>query len=143
MIDPQAVIFARLTGDVTLSAMLAEYAGAPAVFEDGKVPVEFEHGELPCIVITSPSNAANPDTFDANGRNEQVTARLYHKPEGSSLALQQAAERVRVLFKNWGPSSVTGGTVIHAEVSGPIPAPTDDPSLDGRIVSISLLIKET
>lgn len=143
MIDPQAVVFARLTGDATLTALLAEYASAPAVFEDGKVAPEYEHGEDPMAVVTPPTNVGNPDTYSANLRQENLMVRLYHKPEGSSLALHTAAERVRALFKNWGSAAITGGTVIQAEVSGPFPAPTDDPSLDGRIVSITLLIKES
>lgn len=143
MIDPQADVFARLIGDATLTALLAEFSSAPAVFEDGKAPSEFEHGENAMVVVTPATNNANPDTFSASMREEIVTVRLYHKPDGSSLPLQQAAERVRALFKNWGSVAGTGGTIIHAEVSGPFPAPTDDPSLDGRIVSITLLIKET
>ena len=143
MIDPQAEVFARLTGDATLTALLSTFGGAPAVFEDGKVAPEFEHGPQPMAVVTPPTNNGNPDTLDSFMRDELVTVRLYHKPDGSSLPLHQAAERIRALFKNWGGVAVAGGDLIHAEVSGPFPAPTDDPSLDGRIVSISLLIKET
>lgn len=143
MIDPQAEVFARLTGDATLTALLSEYDGAPAVFEDGKVAPEYEHGALPMVVVTPPTNNGNPDTLNATMRDELVSVRLYHKPDGSSLPLHTAAERVRTLFKNWGGAAVTGGTLIHAEVAGPVPAPTDDPSLDGRIVSISMLIRET
>lgn len=141
--DVQAIVFARITGDATLTALLGVHSAAPAVFEDGKVSPEFEHGTKPLCVITPPSNNANPDTLDAALREELITVRLYHKPAGSSSPLHLAAERVRALFKNWGSAAVTGGTVIHAEVSGPFPAPTDDPSLDGRIVSITLLIKES
>lgn len=143
MIDPQADVFARLIGDATLTALLLQYGGAPAVFEDGKVPAKLEHGTLPIAVVTPSTNAGNPDTLTSSMREEQINVRLYHKPDGTSTPLHQAAERVRALFKNWGAASVTGATLIHAEVSGPFPAPTDDPSLDGRIVSISLLIKET
>lgn len=139
----QAVVFARIIADTALVALLATHAAAPAVFEDGKVSPEFEHGALPLAVITPASNNGNPDTLDAAMREEVITVRLYHKPEGSSAPLRNAAERLRALFKNWGSAAVTGGTVIHAEVSGPFPAPTDDPSLDGRIVSITLLIKES
>ena len=141
--NPQAVVFARITGDATLTALLASYAAAPAVFDDGKVPAEFEHGSLPMAVLTPPSNNGNPDTFSEKMREEVLSVRLYHKPAGSSLPLHSAAARVRALFKNWGATAITGGTLIHAEVSGPFPAPTDDPSLDGRIINITLLIKET
>lgn len=140
--DIQAIVFARLIGDATLMALLSEYDSAPAVFEDGKVAPDYEHGVKPLAVVTPPSNNANPDTFDASLRDEVVSVRLYHRPDGSSLPLHQAAERIRALFRNWGSAAVTGGTVIHAEVAGPFPAPTDDPSLDGRIINITLLVKE-
>lgn len=143
MLDHQAAVFARLTGDATLTALLAVYATAPAVFEDGSVPPELEHGDKPIIVVGAPAHAGDDDTFSEAMRSEQIGLRLYHKPEGASLPLVQAAERVRTLFKNWGAVAITGGTVIQTEVAGPIPAPTDDPSLDGRIVQLSLLIKET
>jgi hypothetical protein len=93
--------------------------------------------------VGAPAHAGDDDTFSEAMRSEQIGLRLYHKPEGASLPLVQAAERVRTLFRNWGAVAITGGTVIQTEVAGPIPAPTDDPSLDGRIVQLSLLIKET
>lgn len=143
MLDHQAAVFARLTGDATLTALLATYATAPAVFEDGAVPPEFAHGVKPIVVVGAPSHAGDTDTLDAFMRSEQIGLRLYHQPNGASLPLQQAAERIRALFKNWGSAAITGGTVIQTEVAGPLPAPTDDPSLDGRIVQLTLLIKET
>lgn len=143
MLDHQAAVFARLTGDATLTALIALYASAPAVFEDGKVPPEFEHGDKPIIVVGAPAHAGDADTFSEAIRSEQIGLRLYHKPDWSSLPLAQAAERVRTLFKNWGAVAITGGTVIQTEVVGPSPAPTDDPSLDGRIVQLTLLIRET
>lgn len=150
MIDPQKDVFARLAADATLVALLATYnsPAAPAIFEDGKAPASVVDAlsTKPLVLVTSPANNGNPDSLSASMREEIVSVRLYHKPDGpsgSSTPLQQAAERVRALFKNWGSVAGTGGTIIHAEVSGPFPAPTDDPSLDGRIVSITLLIKES
>lgn len=143
MIDVQAVVFGRLTADATLTAQLATYGDAPAVFEDGKVPADLVADDDPFVVVTPPTNDANDEDFSAARRVETIAMRLYHKPQGSSLSLQIAAERVRALFRNWGPASVTGGSVLHASVAGPSPAPTDDPSLDGRIVSVSLIIKES
>lgn len=140
--DIQGIVFARLTADATLTALLQTHDVEPAIFEDGKVDPEIEYGTLPLAVVTPSSNNANPDTLDAAMREELVSVRLYHKPDGSSLPLHDAAERVRALFRNWGSAAVTGGTVIHAEVAGPFPAPTDDPSLDGRIINITLLVKE-
>ena len=143
MLDHQAAVFARLTGDATLTALLASHAAAPAVFEDGAAPPSLVLGELPVILVGAPTHAGDDDTFDGKLRSEQINLRLYHKPEGASLPLVEAAERVRALFKTWGATAITGGTVIQTEVAGPIPAPTDDPSTDGRIVQLSLLIKET
>lgn len=142
MLDHQAAVFARLTGDAALTALLAEYSSAPAVFEDGAAPPDFEHGESPIIIVGAPTHLNDDDTFSEAMRAEQIALRLYHKPVGASLPIVEAAERVRTLFKNWGPVAITGGTVIQTEVVGPSPAPTDDPSIDGRVVILSLLIKE-
>lgn len=143
MIDPQGVAFSRMAADATLTALLAEFQEAPAIFEDGQVPPEFQFGSTPIAVVASPAHQGDDDTFDADMRREQITVRLYHRAEGSSLPLQAAAEQVRALFKNWGPSAITGGTMVNATVSGPLPAPTEDPTLDGRIVYLTMLIKET
>lgn len=142
MLDHQAAVFARLTGDATLQALLATHASAPAVFEDGATPPEFTHGVLPIVVVGAPTHVNDDDTLSEAMRSEQIALRLYHRPVGASLPIVQAAERIRTLFKNWGPVAVTGGTVIQTEVVGPSPAPTDDPSIDGRVVILSLLIKE-
>lgn len=143
MIDPQAVAYARLTGDATLAAMLATYGSGRAVFEDGKTPPEFAFGTAPAVLVGAPAHQGNDDSFDADMRLEQLIVRLYHRPDGSSLPLHTAAERVRALFNKWGPAAITGGTMINATVSGPVPAPTEDPTLDGRLMYLTLLIKET
>lgn len=143
MIDPQAAVFSRLTGDATLTAALAVYGGAPAVFEDGMAPGDLVIAAAPVVIVTPPTHLANADAFDASFRTEQIFVRLYARPAGSSLTLQTAAERVRTLLQNWGPAAITGGTLINGTVSGPSPAPTDDPSLDGRLILVNLFIRET
>jgi hypothetical protein len=142
MLDHQAAVFSRLYNDIALAGMLAEYGEAPAIFEDGQVPYEYEFTSRPIIVVEPPAHQEDRDTFDADMRIELLRLRLYHRPAGASLPIQQAAERVRELVRNW-TGDITGGRIINTTVSGPQPAPTDDPSLDGRLLSITLLIKET
>lgn len=143
MIDPQAAVFARLTGDATLVGQLAVYGGAAAVFEEGRAPADLQIGALPVALVTPSAHQFNDDTLSAGGRIERIDVRLYARPAASTLALHTAAERVRTLLQNWGPASLTGGALVNCTVLGPQPAPTDDPSLDGRILIATLLIRET
>lgn len=143
MVDLEGIVAARLLGDATLLALICVGPDAePAVYNDGFVPAEFPYSTKPLIIVGEPQHIGDEDTFDEAIRNEQVTIRFYHKPDGDYLPMKQAAERARTLFKDWG-SSVDGGQVINATVSGPSYGPTTDPTLAGRVLRINFLIKET
>lgn len=142
MLDIQGAVYARLSSDATLTAQLATYNSAPAVLADPPAADLVISEDKPVVIVASPSQQESEDDFSTAHRVAVVNVRLYHKPIGSTLKLDTAAERVRALLKNWG-GAVTGGTVLDGEVSGPVPAPTDDPSIEGRLVTARLIIQET
>lgn len=140
-LDIAGGIFARLSADATLCAMLATFEGAPAIVTD-PVPATLECGEAPFVVVADPYINNSADDFTNRARAASLNVRLYCKPDGSTLGLLAAAERVRSLLHNWSAPVFSTGSLLSAFVNGPTPAPTDDPTIEGRVLSVQLLIKE-
>lgn len=145
-----AAIFARLTGDATLTDLLKEWRGEPAVFSDRAPDALFigDDGQPAplggiILIIASPADDRPVETFTERARDITRDVRGYAPDTGSSLALDTVMERVRVLFHNQ-PSAltVTGGTVQIARVTGPVASLTTDPALIGRRVTLRLEIEE-
>jgi len=136
-----AAIFARLTGDATLLALLDTHNSVPAIFSD-RAPDSYIVGPKPCLVIAAPTGDQPVETFTERARDITRDIRGYAPDTGSTLALDTVMERVRGLFHNQ-PSSltVTGGVVQIARVTGPVQSPTTDPALIGRRVTLRLEIQ--
>lgn len=146
MLDIQGAVWSRLSADATLLALLASYADGPGGKGLVSDPVPDDllvNDTKPVCIVSAPLSNEADDSFTEDLRRADVSVRLYHKPAGSSLALEQAAERVRTLIKTWPAGAITGGTLLAATVSGPVVGPTDDPSLDGRVITARLIIQET
>lgn len=140
-----ATIFARLTGDATLTALLATYGSAPAIFSD-RAPdaFDFKQGVKPCLVISPPTYDRPAETFTETGRTIQQDIRGYAFDTGSSAALDGIMRRVRTLFHNQpGSLTVTGGKAITSRVTGPVGSPTSVPSVIGRRVTLNLELQAT
>lgn len=142
ILDPQKDVFVRLSSDVALTAQLATYRSAPAVFAD-YAPTDYQFGPLPAIVVASPSANESDDTYTEDYRQVTLNVRLYHLPQGSSAALELAGEQARLTLKSWASGAMTGGSLTASAVSGPVEAPTQDPALEGRLLQVRLTIKET
>lgn len=137
-----ATIFARLSGDATLTNLLDTHSGAPAIFS-GRAPDAYEIGPKPCLVIAAPTDDRPIETFTENSRDIIRDVRGYAPDTGSSLALDTVMERVRDLFHNQPASlTVTGGTAKISRVTGPKESPVTDPALIGRRVTLRLEIQE-
>jgi len=125
--------------------MLATYAfeggNAPAIFV-APVPADFEVVELPSIIVDEPIVDPDTSTYTEARRDPSLNVRIYAKHNGSTLALKAAAERARTLLKHWDTQSFSTGKLEGSIVNGPTPAPTDDPSIEGRLLSVQLLIRE-
>jgi hypothetical protein len=143
MLDITGALYSRLSGDSTLLALLASYGSGKAIVSDPPPADLIVDSTLPAIIIGGASQDEADDTYTENYRQVTVGVRLYHRPAGSSLPLDTAAERVRTLLRSWPSGAVTGGTLIDAAVSGPVAGPTDDPAVEGRIVTARLLFKES
>lgn len=128
----------RLVGDSALTALLAEYRGAPAIFTNDPAPPD----ALPPYIVTAGEFAVAPfDTKTLYGRTVYRDIRCYAAERGSAEQIEDIAERVRALFHRY-ELPVSGFTTMLCDVSGPTPAPDDDEQVTGRIVSVRLVLQE-
>ena len=131
-----AAIDARLRGDATLVAMLADYNGQAAVFTIDPAPGD---ASMPYIVTAGEVADSAYDTKTTVGRDLRRDVRCYAPVAGTVVTIEAIAERVRALLHRQ-PLSVDGYDVWMAECSGPIVA--DEPDAYGRIVTVRTIMTE-
>lgn len=145
MIEAQFEVFKRLSGDINVTTLLNSFGASPAIFTV-PVPHTFVVAGLPSVLIDYPFSATDDDTYTEEYTFFDINVRLYAKPDpalGGTARLNAAARAVRRSLKDWGPVAVEGGQVISATVTGPVDAPTTDPTNAGRLVSVRLYAKES
>lgn len=124
-------IWQRLTADPTLVALLATYGGEPAIVV-GDMNTLPEDITPPFIIIDAAELNEPFDTKTEDGREVSQPIRCYTDATGSTLLVDQIAERVRALLHR-RPDGLAEGA-WRVECSGPIIAPTDT-SFYGREVT--------
>jgi hypothetical protein len=135
--DLTAALYDRLTGDATLTAMLATFGGEPAVFTTDPAP---EKAELPYIVSAGSVSDSPMDTKTTRGRQVWRDVRCYAPAIGSAVVIEAIAERVRELLHRH-QLAVSGMETWIAEVTGPIVA--DEEDAYGRILTVRLVMMES
>ncbi len=144
MIDIQAAVFQQLRSDATLAGLLGTYGGVPSVFAT-PVPDDLVITHEPVCYIGDAINADDDDTYTEEYRRHDLRIRLYQKPDaanGGTTSLKAASERARRVLKDWPKGAISGGVFINASVTGPTLAPTDDPSLAGRLLQVRIYTQE-
>ena len=131
-----AAIDARLRGDASLVAMLADYNGRAAVFTIDPAPGD---ASMPYIVTAGEVTDSAYDTKTTLGRELRRDVRCYAPVTGTAATIEAIAERVRALLHRQ-PLTVGGYDVWMAECSGPIVA--DEPDAYGRIVTVRTIMTE-
>lgn len=145
-LDIAGGVCARLKADAALVASLGLYepeggVPEPAIFTD-PTPPDFEIDVKPAIIVGEPYRNEGDDNFTHNGRAASLRIRMFVKHNGSAIAINDCAEAVRSLLHNWSAPVFSTGQLLAATVSGPIAGPTSDPSIEGRILNLHLLIRE-
>lgn len=134
-------IFTRLNmPDIT--DLLDAWDGAPAIFND-RAPDDFVFSTKAAIVIAAPSADTDISTFSETIRDITQDVRIYARDTGSTAAIDALARAIRDLFHlRASDLIVDGGKANIATATGPVAAPTTDPSLIGRRVTLRLQLKK-
>lgn len=122
--------------DPILAGWLAPYNGVPAVFTIDPVPGD---AKCPYIVTAGEVSQAPVDTKNCLGRSIIRDVRCFTEADGSSVMVEQIAERVRFLFHRQ-PLVIPGYNWVISSVGGPIVA--DEQDYYTRILSISVTVRK-
>jgi len=142
MLDTQGAIYTRLNGLAAVTDLVAAYGAGNAIFSSA-MPQDHEIGPDPTIIIDLPATNVENDTASSEYRETDSVIRIFSVPDGSNLKLVQAGEAVRTAMKGWPVETINGADFQVLSVSGPEAAPTSDPSVDGLLLRVRQLIKET
>jgi hypothetical protein len=131
-----SALYDQLANDHTLTAMLADYGGEPAVFTIDPAPGD---AQLPYIITAGAVAVSAFDTKLTRGRTITRDVRCYAAASGSAATIEAIAERVRELLHRQ-VLTIAGFAWLWAECSGPIQA--DEQDAYGRIVTVRMTIEE-
>jgi hypothetical protein len=133
IVDLTQAFYDVLAKDTTLTVMLATYNGLPAIFTDEEVP---EDATLPYIATYGEISAIPDDNKIERGRQIVRDIRCY-APRNATELLDAMADRVVTLFHRQ-VMPISNARAIIQTAMGPVPGPSDDETIDGRIVSVRL-----
>lgn len=136
-------IYQRLIGSTDATEVLDTFRGLPAVFEDMAPDDYLAVQQGFCIVIAAPTSDTDASTLTETIREVVQEVRAYGKRSGSIASLGDFALLLRDLFHLQAPNiEVEGGSCNLATATGPVVAPTTDPALVGRRVTLRLQLKK-
>lgn len=140
-LDLAPAIREALIDEVTISGLLAEYNGEPAIFTRRPVPSE----SLYPMIIVSPDIVIND--IDALVSRRPVVIRdvtVYGNQPDDYRTIEQIGYSIRQLFHRQRLSiTPTGYSVVDIIATGPNPAPTDDQKTVARVVTLTITTRET
>jgi hypothetical protein len=140
-VNSTKAIYQRLAESADVVAALDTVSGAPAIFND-RAPDDFVFSAKAAIVIAAPSADVDASTFSETIRDVTQDVRFYARDTGSTAAVDALGRLIRDLFHLQASEiEVEDGTCNLATATGPVAAPTTDPSLVGRRVSLRLQLE--
>ena len=136
------VIYQRLIGSTDLVAALDATDGSSAIFND-RAPDDFVFSTKAAVIIAAPSADVDVSTFSETIRDVTQDVRLYARDTGSTVAIDDLGRLIRDLFHlKASQIEVEDGSCNIATATGPVAAPTTDPALIGRRVTLRLQLKK-
>lgn len=135
-------LYTFLAEDADLTALLATYQDAPAIFTTDPAPGD---AALPYIVSAGEVTQVPMDTKTTRGRDLRRDVRCYAAATGSAVLVEQIAERVRALLHRQ-PIVIAGFNWLVSDITGPIVADERETQSGrdtyGRVLTLSLKAQE-
>lgn len=143
-LDIVSAVRDRFLADGQLPAMLALYGGEPAILTGGVLPEDLSEtlNTKPVMLVDEPFYDEDASTFNTVMREVKLRVRFFTKSAGSNIDMLIATERAKAIFRNISQPVFSTGKLEASFVSGPQNAPSEDPSIEGRLLTLSLTIKE-
>jgi len=130
-INPELAIYNLIVANTTLTALLATYSTAPAVFFSSRVP---EDATYPYIWCPGRVGTEVTDTKDQIGESFLLDLMVVIQQTGSTKILNQITRILKSTLHRQA-TTLTGGNHVGSLVSGPVPAPlTED--LVGTVLTL-------
>lgn len=143
MIDLAVSLRAALVADTTIAGLLPTYMGSKPVFTRRPAPSD---APFP-IIMVSPDIALGDEDGVSDSRPLIVRDIAVYGRNSTPDAyrdVEAIAYRVRDLFhRNRFAIAPSGWRVTDIRATGPIPAPTDDEDLVGRVVALTIRLTPT
>lgn len=136
-LDFAPALRSAITGDATITGLLSEWYGNPAVFTKRPIPTDAQY---PYILI-------NPDVaigdFDALNSDRPTIIRdivVYGQQPDQYREVEQVGYLLRALFHR-NRFSITNAdyNIVQITATGPNAAPTDDDHTVGRVVTLTIM----
>lgn len=129
-----------ILGDATITGLITEFNGEPAVFTRRPVP---DAAAKPFILIAPDVNIGDADGLTS--RRPVVTRDIfvYGAQPDDYRSVEQIGYFLQQLFHRQKSSIVSDDYhIIEITVTGPRPAPTSDEETVGRVVTLTILTRE-
>lgn len=138
--DVIASLYEALSADDELPELIAAHGSESAIFSGDLAPID--PGSLPYVMLGPRVSDEPDDDFDGpRDRVIDIDVRLYALASQTSLAIDDAAERVRAILHRAQLPAPSGQEGPSCRVSGPVTAPTSSPEIAGRRLTARLYVK--
>lgn len=134
--DLAAPLYASLSADVAITALLGTFLSGPSIHTRRPVP---EEAGYPMLIVS-----ANVGVTDEDGlvSRRPVLVRdiiAYGEQDGQYRTVEQLGDLLRAKFHRQKNSfTIAGFHVIDVVATGPQPAPTDDFNHVARVVTLTI-----
>lgn len=138
-LDFAPAIYSAIVNEVSISGLLSEYNGGPAVFTRVPVPTD---AVPPFIVIFPDASISDDDGINSDRPSLIRDITVYGDQPDQYRDVEQIAYSIRGLFHRERLSIIQADyDIIRIVATGPFPAPTDDESTVARRVSLDILTR--
>lgn len=140
-LDLTGPIREAMLGNVSITALLAEYEGYGAVFTRRPTP---DDAPYPMGIVSPPISVGNMDYLKTQFPMPRFDIAFYGKQPDDYRTVEALAYLARTQFhrKRFSVDLSPNFSVLEIVATGPMAAPTDDMNLVGRLVALRFKLED-